>query len=378
MRQEIVKGFNISKQAIDKRINSNAVKMLRGILDDVIGLRFNEILQTPFKKIVVTDSTSFQLPACLDEHYHGFGGNHGKRGGAKVQYQLALTDGDVNLTTTSATKSDNTSTIIQPKQGELHLFDLGYASLNRLMEFENKKAYFLCRVKINTNLWIQKQGVWNEVTWCDLKAKCKNSPNTELQVWLGKERLVKVRLFVYRLDEKTASKKRKDVKRYAQRHGRSATKNQLIACDFSIHISNIPEDLMSADNANKMYSLRWQIEIQFKTWKSFMSIHKVHPMNKFRFECHHYGTLIYILLCTKIFTAYKLSHWNQTRVELSELKAYKFLSKNTDLIWTILFKEKQLKIKALSLIYDRLKSTCVKEVKKGAQTPMNIISNVLS
>ena len=46
-------------------------------------------------------------------------------GGVKVQCQISLTDGVTKTEITSATTNDQKSTIIQPKENELHLFDLG-------------------------------------------------------------------------------------------------------------------------------------------------------------------------------------------------------------------------------------------------------------
>jgi transposase len=46
------------------------------------------------------------------------------------------------------------------------------------------------------------------------------------------------------------------------------------------------------------YSLRWQIEIFFKTWKSLFQIHHWQTIKKERLECHVYGRLIAIFICS--------------------------------------------------------------------------------
>lgn len=47
-----------------------------------------------------------------------------------------------------------------------------------------------------------------------------------------------------------------------------------------------------------LYSLRCQIEILFKTWKSFFEIDECKNIKRKRLEYHLYGQLIGILLCS--------------------------------------------------------------------------------
>ncbi|MGH0795296.1 transposase [Bacillus mycoides] len=49
---------------------------------------------------------------------------------------------------------------------------------------------------------------------------------------------------------------------------------------------------------HNFYSLRWQIEIIFKTWKSLFQIHHCQNIKQERLECHVYGKLIAIFLCS--------------------------------------------------------------------------------
>ncbi|MFM7023234.1 MAG: hypothetical protein ACKOXB_09665 [Flavobacteriales bacterium] len=109
-----------------------------------------------------------------------------------------------------------------------------------------------------------------------------------------------------------------------------------------------------------------------------MNIDKVFHVNRHRFECHHYGTLIYILLCGKIFYACKQDYWSEKKVELSELKAMKYLARNKSLIHDLIFDEganSELVLVKMNAVF---RNTCIKEVKKNHQTPMNIMKYCLS
>ncbi|MFM7023223.1 MAG: IS4 family transposase [Flavobacteriales bacterium] len=381
MRQEL---FNddllISKEGINKRINDKAVVMIKLILGEIMELNLLQFYPTTndFSSIILTDSTSFQLPGRLNDSFKGFGGNHGIRGGVKVQYQMSLTNGKVKMDTVSAAKSDQKTEIIQPKKGELHLFDLGYFSFPRLNEFEQKKAFYLCRLKVNTLLWIRKNNQWHQLTWREIAKLHRGHKTLEIEVFLGQDRQVKTRLFIEKISANSSAQKRRKVKRYAQRHGRIPTQKHLTSCDFSAHISNVPPEILTKENARKIYSLRWQIEIQFKTWKSFMNIDKIFHMNRYRFECHHYGTLIYILLCGKIFYACKQEYWREYEVELSELKAMKFLARNKSLVHDLIFQQIATSEVVLMKMNSVFRNTCIKEFKKHRQTPMNIMKYCLS
>jgi hypothetical protein len=84
------------------------------------------------------------------------------------------------------------------------------------------------------------------------------------------------------------------------------------------------------------------------------------------------------MLCGKIFYACKQIFWNDTSVELSELKAMKFLARNKELIHDLLFGTKEMSELAMKKIDAIFRNTCIKEFKKHHKTPMNIIKYHLS
>ncbi|MBD0382856.1 transposase [Paenibacillus sp. WST5] len=42
---------------------------------------------------------------------------------------------------------------------------------------------------------------------------------------------------------------------------------------INVYITNIAWEIVSKERVHDLYSLRWQVEIVFKTWKSFFQIH---------------------------------------------------------------------------------------------------------
>ncbi|MBM7540789.1 transposase [Amphibacillus cookii] len=99
-------------------------------------------------------------------------------------------------------------------------------------------------------------------------------------------------------------------------HIQSATKKNQI----QMLATNITRQQLDMQALYPIYSLRWQVEILFKTWKSLFDIDKVRAMNPERFECHLYGTLIHILLSSMIAFQCRYYLHKKHQIEGSEYK----------------------------------------------------------
>ncbi len=75
------------------------------------------------------------------------------------------------------------------------------------------------------------------------------------------------------------------------------------------------------EQIHDFYSLRWQIEIIFKTWKSLFQIHHWQTIKKERLECHVYGRLIAIFICSSTMFKMRKLLLQKNKRELSEYKA---------------------------------------------------------
>ena len=200
----------------------------------------------------------------------------------------------------------------------------------------------------------------------------------ELTVYIGSEKEIECRLIIEKVPRQLADEKRRKLKTDKVNKRKSLSKGRLAFCDLNVFITNASSDQIPRQNVRVLYGLRWQIEIYFKTWKSFMNIDKSRNMNVHRFNCTHYGVLIYIILTTKLFFYFKHQQWNQHQIELSELKAMKLLSKRKDMIWELLFAPVRSAHRALNALTQNMLTNCIKERRLKIPTPYETINYTLS
>ena len=116
-------------------------------------------------------------------------------------------------------------------------------------------------------------------------------------VYVGDRKVLFARLVLYRLTEKQLRERRKN-KRKTKRKRKSYSEKSRILSGLNIYVTNTPWEWVPMKQVHELYSLRWQIEIVFKTWKSLFDIDRCRTVKQERIECHLYGKLIAIFLCS--------------------------------------------------------------------------------
>lgn len=118
---------------------------------------------------------------------------------------------------------------------------------------------------------------------------------------------------------------------------------------INIYATNISEKKINAHEIHELYTLRWQIELMFKVWKSLFKINKIKKVSLHRFECFLYGKLISIVLDSIIvFKAKKYAYLKKNKY-ISIYKAFAItrersweirdsLFKNTKSYWSLINK----------------------------------------
>lgn len=150
---------------------------------------------------------------------------------------------------------------------------------------------------------------------------------------------------------------------------RKLGKQALESIGLNLFVTNVGRETCTASQVYELYTLRWQIELVFKTWKSIIKIHQLHAMNALRMECVLLMRLIWAMLNWAIFT--------QIRDVLGQnVSLHKFTqtlhNRSAGLSWAIMQDKEQL--------YSWLVELCkisnyyhIKEYKKGKENYLNIM-----
>ena len=372
-------GIEIRKQSLQERFNEPAAnfmkKMVEHALSKKIGLN-REKIACKFGRIVINDSTVFQLPEEYSYRYKGCGGGASKAG-IKNQYCFDLLAQEIiDITVQQGTVPDCKYPLQDLRKNDLRLEDLGYFKVDRLRTVQEEEAFFLSRLKFGVNIYILEKGKYKQVDLLKVIGKMKAGAIKSIQVYLGEKENFSTRLVLEKVPEQLANEKRRKLKTDKQNKRKAISKERLIFCDVNAFVTNCNEEQLPNHLLRQCYSLRWQIEIMFKSWKSFFKIDKVKQMKIERFECFHYGCLMLIIASTHLLRYFKQWYLKKHKEEISELKFFKLIASMKQEIKEVIKKQKREISDLLDHLAAIIERTCVKEQKKNKLKPLTILRNL--
>jgi len=332
-------GVDISKQGLDDRFNIYAVQFLKAALEDLLQqqlaakISFRNCLE--FKRILIKDSVCFQVDESLAKYYPGSGGS-GSKANVRIQFEYDLLDGKiVDLSLNAFNDQDAKNSVLTldvVNDGDLIVRDLAYMHLESLQGIVEKIGDFLCRLNTQAKVYQDQDG---EVVPLDFSTIVKamrqhNIQQTEETVFIGKNQELQVRLFIYLLPEAVYNERMRKANKAAKNKGRQVSKEYKARAGLNLFITSAPEELINVETAWQIYTLRWQIELTFKVWKSICKIDKVKKVKKDRLECYIWSKLLLIVLCWRVawFTGMLLRRHHGKNI--SYFKAFKTLMHDVD------------------------------------------------
>lgn len=149
-------------------------------------------------------------------------------------------------------------------------------------------------------------------------------------VYLGsKKKKTKVRLIIQGVPDEVGRERLKQLEAKKVQHKNwNLSQQAKDMCWFNVYVTNTTPEQLPASMVRMVYSLRWQIELIFKIWKSVFKIDRIKKMSIFRFECYIYSKLIAILLTLRIQNKLGQFLWEEEAFEISPIKAAKLIKKN--------------------------------------------------
>lgn len=319
---------SIAKQSLDERFNERGVKFMGLLLDKALDrmlLSEGRIgAFSSFSRVLVKDSSGFELPECMSATFQGKGGSTSKAA-ASIQFEFDLLSyGLTRLALTSNTRNDHTEsaeTMEDIQTNDLVIRDLGYVSIGYMEKVAQRKAFFISRVSPQVVLCSNENGKVLPINLTEIRSALAKSPFVVMNVLVGDQKKMPCRaIFCAIPSDKMAARAARQTRKTERRGGKRTDKKVLERLDMNIFVTNTTEEQLKAEQAYAAYRLRWQIELVFKAWKSHFKIDQIKRVKKERAHMQLLAALIWIVMSWSIISNLMLLGHQMQEEHLSILK----------------------------------------------------------
>lgn len=319
-------GVSVSSQAVEQRFGTESAELLREVLQEAVGEVLSSEASAPellsrFNGVYVQDGTVISLPAELRDEWRGCGGNTPEAGvsSLRVQVRIDLAQGGMQgpwLQEGRAAERSGEAHEAPLPQGCLYNVDAGYFTLTEMRAHGKAGCYWLTAANAGTLLIDERGQCWDLVSF--LGAQTGDEVN--VQVLLGKHERLPVRLIARRVSPEQAERRRESAnrsvegkakgvqrpnvrkrravgdKRKRQRKQRKTGKARLQVLGWTILITNVPQEMLSIDEALVLARCRWQIELCWKLWKQVGKVDTWRSAKPYRILTEIYAKLLGCLI----------------------------------------------------------------------------------
>jgi hypothetical protein len=286
-------GVQVSNQAIEQRFSEASARLLRALLEEAVEQVISSEANAPavlarFKGVYVQDGTVISLPASLAHEWQGHG-QAGQEAAVRVQGQLELGSGCLSgLWLQAGREAERSGPAISTPLpvGSLFNADMGYFTLKEMCQRGKLKQYWLTQAKATLTFIDHCGRCWDLLSFfC-----AQTSDEVDVDVFVGKRERLPVRLIAVRVSPEEAKRRREGAngrithrpkgcrapvpgkrkpkaQRQGKRKGKKVSAARLRLADWTIMLTNVPQDLLSVQEALVLLRCRWQIELLWKLWK---------------------------------------------------------------------------------------------------------------
>jgi hypothetical protein len=347
-------GVRISPQGLEQRFTPAASQLMEAVLQAGVKQVMSgsatriPILQR-FAGVYVRDSSVIPLPLEWREAWPGVGSQAGGTAGLKLHVSLNFSSGELHGPVITNARTHDRWSPFQTESvpaGSLKMADLGFFDLDQFATDQAQEVYWLGRFKVGTVvLDLQGQRI-------DLVSRLQGVDQLDCPILLGAVQRIPCRLLAQRVPQEVVDQRRRRLREYATRKQVPLSAQSLALAQWTLLITNVPQEKLSLKEALTLYGVRWQIEMLFKLWKHHAKIDEWRSHNPHRILCEVYAKLIAVLIL----------HWNFILAfwafpARSLFKAAQVVQKFAPLLASS-FGDTTLLQSTLQLIQNRLQSGC--------------------
>jgi DDE family transposase len=201
----------------------------------------------------------------------------------------------------------------------LFLWDLGYFKVQAFAHIAEAGAYFLSRLNHQTNIYETVAGCLTPIELAPFLQTVKGNI-IEKDICIGAKDQVEARLIASRVPETSVNERRRKARKNAKKKGYTPSQAHLTLLAWNLFITNVPQTIWKTETVIKVYPVRWQIEIIFKSWKSSLHLASIKTKKADTTLCYLYGRMLLILLNYALCPQMRATLWLRKRRELSVLK----------------------------------------------------------
>ena len=328
-------GVEISRSGMHQRFNERAVGFMRMCFEWLLAqveqekFGFDVKLLRQFRRVLVWDSSKWQVNSRLKTEFRGSGGS-GKAAECKLQFCFDFRKSQIVYAEVgngaTPDQSARTKIVECVKHGDLLLADLGYFCIPLLKAVKEKGAFFVSRLLSSCDLRLVEG---EQICSVDLlRFLSKNDRLLDREIGLGKVRgnecPLTCRLIAVRLSAKERNKRLRQLKQSARKRGVALSKRSRMLASWSLFVTNVSAELLPAEKVYDLYRVRWSVELLFRQLKSTLRVHRCSHGNRHRLLCEVYGTMIIALLSLYTHAGLQWLH----KAEMSVEKVFKLLRNN--------------------------------------------------
>lgn len=356
-------------QAIAKRLNSRTLNFVKSLVS--ASIKKNSNLKSAiyklgslssFNRVLIEDSTIMNLPPALFSEFPGSRNQSDKYVSlARIQLCIDIKNEDyLNIGVRSYRDNDQSyaSNIIELLQpNDLVLRDLGYASHDAFTKISEKQAYYISRLKPRMKLYSECGEELIDL-FKILKIAERNGLGFFESTFLIGLKKLRSRVICIKLSQAQFQKR---LRQRGKGKGRNIelSKEEKYLLGWNILITNIEKEDFDGKKIYELYSLRWHIELIFKTWKSYFKLDQIFKScqgpNRVKPEILLYLCLCFILIVVNPqFKKYQKLIYSKYRKILSPMKFIKTILNDLDYMSSQITELKLIQL-SKNCVYDKRK-----------------------
>ena len=153
---------------------------------------------------------------------------------------------------------------------------------------------------------------------------------------IGKRKQLQAYLIAERLSQAETDKRRRSIRYRAKRKAQTPSKTLLRLAGWNLYITNIEADPLTPKQIASIVSIRWQIELMFKGFKSIGKLQDSRSQKPYRILAEIYAKLIALLIQQAVMLSAGYRHIHHSFIKTARyiagyarLIALSFHGKNT-------------------------------------------------